>query len=605
MKTQFTVFLILMLFHFQAKTQIMIGQTEVDTSTIVTGLDIPWEILWGPDDFIWVTERYGRVSRINPQTGEQLVILDITSIVYQSQESGLLGMVLHPDFDLNPIVYFAYTYHTGSEVFEKIVSYEYTGSQLINEVVIFDSIPGASSHDGCRIVISTDNKLFISTGDAQNQAAAQDTSSLNGKILRINLDGSIPSDNPWQGNPIYSFGHRNPQGLFFGPNGILYSSEHGPSNDDEINIIEPGRNYGWPNIAGYCITPADSVFCTANNVAEPLIAWTPTIATSDIVYYDHPAIPEWQGHILLTTLKNKTLHVLELDETGTSVLGDNNYFEDYWGRLRDVCIGPEGEIYLANNYSNWGGTQPPFTNSIIKVWAPRIKIDLKAYLEGPFDTLSLDMKTDLNSNIPNDQPFGPNLPYFGNPMPDWYYNGTENVIAIPNPDIVDWVMVELRDATSVAAALPDTEVARQAAFITRTGQIVDLDGSGSLSFPIKPVNNLYAVIWSRNHLGVISANSLSETNGLYTYDFSSGSGQAYGADSQKELTTGSGIWGLISGDGNGDGIISDSDKTGIWNMQTGNYGYHESDYNMSSQSENTDKNNFWQPNIGSESTIPE
>lgn len=605
MKTLFALFLMLMLFQFQAKTQIMIGQTEVDSATLVTGLDIPWEILWGPDDFIWVTERYGRVSRINPETGEQIVILNISSIVYQTAESGMLGMVLHPEFDINPIVYLAYTYESGTTVFERIVSYNYDGNQLISELVLLDSIPGNTNHNGCRLLISPENKLFISTGDVWNQSLPQDLNSLSGKVLRINLDGSIPADNPWLGSPVYSFGHRNPQGLFFGPTGILYSSEHGPSNDDEFNIIEAGRNYGWPDVEGYCDTPNEITFCNTNNVVEPLVAWTPTIATSDIIYYDHPAIPEWQGKILLTTLKNERLYVLELDETGTAVISEEQYFNDYWGRLRDICIGPDGEIYLANNYSNWSGNPPPFSNEIIKIWNPGIRLELTAFLEGPFDSSTNEMKTVLAGDIPNNQPFGPDLPYFGNPMPDWYYNGSESVTTIPGPDIVDWVVVELRDATNVTSALPVTTIAKQAAFITKTGQVVDINGSEVLNFPVTISNNLFVAIYGRNHLGVISSNGVTETNGLYAYDFSSGPGQAHGTNAQKELGTGSGIWGLISGDGDGNGLISEPDLIQVWDLQTGESGYQGSDYNMNSQSENTDKNKYWQPNIGSSSNIPE
>ncbi len=605
MKTTFTILLFFVLFQFQAKTQVMIGQTEVDTTTIASGLDIPWEILWGPDDFIWVTERYGRVSRIHPETGDQLIILDITDIVHQDAESGLLGMVIHPDFETLPIVYLAYTYLSGSSIIERIVSYDYIGGQLVNESILLDNIPGNTNHDGCRLIISPDLKLFITTGDTWNQALAQDINNLAGKVLRINLDGSIPTDNPWPGNPVYSIGHRNAQGLFFGPTGILYSSEHGPSSDDEFNIIEAGRNYGWPDVMGYCNTPDEITFCNTNNVVEPLLAWTPTIATSDIVYYDHPAIPEWQGRILLTTLKNKRLYVLELDETGTSIVSEEQFFEDWWGRLRDICIGPNGEIYLANNYSNWSGNPPPFSNNIIKIWNPGIRVELKAFLEGPFDNSTDEMKTDMIGSIPNDQPFGPDLPYFGNPMPIWYYNGSESVTSILGPDIVDWVMVELRDALNITSALPGTVVAKKAAFLTKTGQIVDTDGAGFLNFPVTISNNLFIAVYSRNHLGVISANPITETNGIYTYDFSSGSGQAYGANSQKELSPGSGIWGLISGDGNGDGLISDMDMSQVWDLQAGKSGYGESDYNMNSQSENRDKNNFLVPNIGSASYIPE
>jgi len=367
MKQLIIFFALALLFIFPAQSQVQLKETLVDTATIITGLDIPWEIQWGPDDRLWVTERFGRVSRIDPETGGQDIILDISGQVYQSGESGLLGLVLHPDFENEPSVFMAYTYLSGSNILEKIVRYEYTDGQLVNETILLDNIRGNTSHIGCRLIITTDLKLLATTGDAQNQPQAQNVDDLSGKILRLNLDGSVPADNPWPGNPVWSYGHRNPQGLFLAPNGILYSSEHGPSTDDELNIIEVARNYGWPNVHGFCNLPDEITFCNNNNVKEPTVAWTPTIATSDIVYYDHPSIPEWQHSILLTTLKNKRLYALTLNEAGTEVIEENQYFSNLWGRLRDICTGPNGEIYLATNGPDWGNSEP-FTHNIVKVW---------------------------------------------------------------------------------------------------------------------------------------------------------------------------------------------------------------------------------------------
>jgi len=373
MKFWVTFLILTIALDIKLYSQVRLETTEVDTATVISGLDIPWEITWGPDSMLWVTERFGRVSRINPASGEQDVILDISDIVYQSGESGLLGMALHPDFETSPYVFMSYTYHPGNSFLEKVVRYTYEGDTLINETVLLDSIQDSIqaniNHDGSRLVISPDLKLFITTGDALNQQAPQDTSSLNGKVLRINLDGSIPVDNPWPGSPVWSYGHRNPQGLFFAANGILYSSEHGPSTDDEINIIEPGRNYGWPLVKGYCDQPGEIPFCEQLNIKEPIDAWTPTIAPAGIVVYTHEAIPEWQNSILLTTLKNKRLYVLHLDEDGTAIVSEEQLFIDYWGRLRDICTGPNGEVYLATNGPDSQNTQP-FTHRIVKVWNP-------------------------------------------------------------------------------------------------------------------------------------------------------------------------------------------------------------------------------------------
>ena len=157
-------------------------------------------------------------------------------------------MVLHPNFATTPEVFIAYTYGSFSNLKEKLVKYIYNGTSLVNPVVILDNIVGNTTHNGSRLIILADNTLLFSTGDAQNTAFPQDINELNGKLLRINLDGSIPNNNPIAGNPVYSNGHRNVQGLLLHPNGKIYMSEHGASTDYEFQIAEMGKNYGWPNV---------------------------------------------------------------------------------------------------------------------------------------------------------------------------------------------------------------------------------------------------------------------------------------------------------------------------------------------------------------------
>ena len=202
------------------------GSVAIKDSVLVQGLNYPWEILWGPDNFIWMTERGGKISRVNPTTGSVKLVYTITEVV-SNGEGGLLGMVLHPNFSATPQVFVAYDYNNAGSYREKIVRFTYNGTTLINPVTIIDNIDASSIHNGCRLLITPDLKLFITTGDASDQSYPQNTSSVNGKILRLNLDGSIPADNPVAGNPYWSFGNRNPQGLVFA-NNIMYSSEHGP-----------------------------------------------------------------------------------------------------------------------------------------------------------------------------------------------------------------------------------------------------------------------------------------------------------------------------------------------------------------------------------------
>ena len=355
-----------LLFLNNTNAQIQIGNTTVDTSTVISGLDIPWEIHLGPDGWLWTTERYGRVSRINPETGEQDIILDINEIVTQRSESGLLGLTLHPDFANTPEVFLVYTFGPTNDIKERLVKYTYENGQLVSPVTLIDNIPGNSTHNGSRLVILPDNTLLMTTGDAKDEPGSQDLSKLSGKILRLNLDGSIPIDNPFPSSYIYSLGHRNAQGLALSPKGIIYSSEHGPNTDDEFQIIEEGENYGWPNVKGFCNTSEEMAFCNDNDVVEPLVAWTPTIATSDIAYYNNDAIPEWKNTVLMTVLKNKRLTALKLSEDGKDVVSQEDYLIGTFKRLRDIAVAEDGTIYLATNGDSWNNNNP-FTHRIVKL----------------------------------------------------------------------------------------------------------------------------------------------------------------------------------------------------------------------------------------------
>jgi glucose/arabinose dehydrogenase len=364
MRQFISLLLVSFTFNSFSQTNITVGTTTVEVDTIYTGLDIPWEIIYGPDGFIWTTERKGIISRIDPVAKTKTVILNIVSSVYQNSESGLLGMALHPDFANTPEVFLAYTYGTFSNIKEKVVKYTYNGTNLVNEVILINNIIGNTTHNGSRIAILPDNTLLFSTGDAQNQSLPQDVNEVNGKVLRINLDGTIPADNPFGGNPVYTFGHRNVQGILQHPNGKIYVSEHGASTDDEFQILEASRNYGWPNVEGFCDPGGEQTFCNANNVMEPLVAWTPTNAPSDMVYYENPLFPEFDGRVLMSVLKDKRIIAMQLNATGTAVADEDHYLINQFGRLRDICVGPEKEIYLATNGASWSNTNPN-THSII------------------------------------------------------------------------------------------------------------------------------------------------------------------------------------------------------------------------------------------------
>ncbi len=328
---------------------------EFKERELISDLSYPWDMVWAPDNTIWFTERPGRINKINPITGQFKLLLTISD-VYPNNEGGLLGMVFHPDFESKPFLYVVYNYKgPNNTTLEKIVRYKVDADIISSPLIILDKIPGASIHNGSRLLFGPDQKLYISTGDASNQSSAQSLSSLSGKILRLNDDGSIPEDNPFAGSPIWTYGHRNPQGLTF-VDDLLFSSEHGPSTDDEINIIEKGRNYGWPNVAGYCDNnkPNESQFCSENNVKEPIISLEPTqtLALCGMDYYNHTNIPEFNGSLLVATLKMQRLLQLKLNDTKDKIVERKEFLINKYGRLRDVLVAPNGNIYLCTSNGN-------------------------------------------------------------------------------------------------------------------------------------------------------------------------------------------------------------------------------------------------------------
>lgn len=339
---------------------------ELITRDVATNLDTPWEILWGPDDNIWMTERYGRISKVNPETGE-VKELFLLKDVYEDGERGLMGLALHPFFPDTPYVYTIYTYlGQKNETLIKVVRLEYKEEKLQSPTVIFDSIPGAWNHDGARLWIDDDLTMFVTMGDAAVPNRSQDMKSLNGKILRMKLDGSLPNDNPFPNSYVWSLGHRNPQGLVK-YDGIMYSSEHGANTDDELNIILKGRNYGWPNVEGYCDKPSEKTFCEQNQVVEPIAAWTPTIAVAGIDFYNHNLIPEWNNSILAVALKSSVLIQNKLSNDRLKVISQKKFFEYEFGRLRDLCISPDGRVFIATSNKDGRGSPKAQDDRIIEI----------------------------------------------------------------------------------------------------------------------------------------------------------------------------------------------------------------------------------------------
>ena len=324
--------------------------TPTDGTRIVrSGLNYPWEIIWGKDDHIWMTERGGKISRIDPATGNSTFSFTIPD-VESNNEGGLLGMALHPDFAQNGFLYVVYDYRSNGDYREKLVRYTYSNNTLNDPTILLDGVIANSNHDGSRLWITNEAnpKIFMTTGDALDQNLPQNKNTLNGKVLRLNPDGTIPAGNPFPNNPVWSYGHRNPEGLVM-VNNILYESEHGPDIEDEINIIEEGRNYGWPDVKGPCDGSEES-FCKTHNVKEPI--WSSgnsTIAVCGLDYYNKDLIPQWKNSLLMMTLKNSSIRQMKLSNDGLSIVQTQTFFKDQWGRLRDLCISPSGKVYVCTS----------------------------------------------------------------------------------------------------------------------------------------------------------------------------------------------------------------------------------------------------------------
>jgi len=334
-----------------------LDSTDLIVEVVANNLDVPWDIEPGPDGWIWFNEQKGSVSRLNLASGNIEHLLTIPD-VYQKRSTGLFSLVLHPQFTEVPHLFVHYTYLAGTYesyplIKSRIVRYTFNGKALVDPLIILDEIPGGNGHNGSRMIISEDLKLFFASGDNVDGRQSQDIENLAGKILRLNLDGSIPQDNPFSNNLVYSYGQRNPQGLTHGPNGMIFESEHGPERNDEINIIRKGANYGWPGISGFIDTPYETTLDETLQSIGSIAEWTPTIATAGIAYFDHPSIPEWQNSILLGTLKNQSFRVLSLTPDHSQITEERIYLQPTLGRIRDMFTTANGEIYLATSNHDW------------------------------------------------------------------------------------------------------------------------------------------------------------------------------------------------------------------------------------------------------------
>jgi glucose/arabinose dehydrogenase len=306
--------------------------------TVVQSLDIPWAMAFAPDGRLFITERAGRVRILNLAASTSELALTVEDVFAQG-EAGVLGLALDPQFAETRWVYVYYTATlSGGRGINRVVRYREVNSRLVERVVLLDTIPAAQIHDGGRLRFGPDGRLYITAGDAAVASLSQDLASYAGKFLRLNRDGSVPPENPFA-SPIYSYGHRNPQGFDWHPStGELWASEHGATGNDEINVIRGGANYGWPRIEGSAAMPG---------METPLTSYSPAIAPSGASFYRGSRFPGFSGHLFVATLRGS--HLLRLRIDGRRIVGEERLLEGRFGRIRDVVTGPDGYLYLCTN----------------------------------------------------------------------------------------------------------------------------------------------------------------------------------------------------------------------------------------------------------------
>ncbi|MBI2451446.1 PQQ-dependent sugar dehydrogenase [Candidatus Pacearchaeota archaeon] len=315
-----------------------IEQGNYEFEVIADNLDTPWAIDFLPDERMIFTERPGRISIFSSDRGLKIVgNVEVNEV----SESGLMGIAVDPDFGSNSYIYVYYTADKGN----RVSRFVFDKDELRDEEILLDNIPNAMFHDGGRIKFGPDGKLYVATGDATNPSSAQDTGSLAGKILRINKDRGVPEDNPFE-NYVYSFGHRNPQGIAWHPKTKeLYSSEHGPTRNDEINIIKKGGNYGWPK---ECTEEGDFI--------NPIRCYAEfTLAPSGIAFY--------KGDLYVAGLRGTQLRRIVFYEN--NILKEEELFGGL-GRIREV-VAHGDYLYIATSNRDGRGNPTKGDDKIIRL----------------------------------------------------------------------------------------------------------------------------------------------------------------------------------------------------------------------------------------------
>ncbi len=345
-----------------------------NVETVASNLEVVWSIVFAPDGRIFFTERPGRVRVIENGNLREKPLYTFSDVKLDG-ETGLMGMTLHPDFAENKLLYFAYVYDTNDGKKVRVVRFKETGDNLTEQKTIIEGISAAQYHAGMRLSFSpADKKLYITTGDATKQKLAQDLSSLNGKTLRLNDDGSVPNDNPFIGQKdarpeIWTYGHRNAQGIAWQPGtNLMFQTEHGPSlidgvswfkkrsGGDEVNIVERGKNYGWDKI---------SHLMEKEGMEIPLVEYSPALAPASAMFYSGNKFPAFKGNFFFGALKGEAIVRLVLD--GKKIVAQENLLKEKYGRIREVAESPEGFIYFSTSNRDGRGDAAKEDDRILRL----------------------------------------------------------------------------------------------------------------------------------------------------------------------------------------------------------------------------------------------
>jgi len=342
-------------------------QVSFRVETVAGELQVPWSIVWDQTGRMLFTERPGRVRVFADGKLDSRPLFTVAD-VESSGESGLMSIVLHPQFASNHLLYLSYTYKGKAGQRVRVVRYRETPTGFADSQVVIEDIPAAQYHAGCRLRFGSDSKLYITTGDATERELAQRLDSLAGKTLRLNDDGSVPPDNPFVNRndarpEIWSYGHRNAQGLDWQPGSqLMFQTEHGPSGfdgpggGDEVNIVERAKNYGWPLIHHEQ---------KKEGLESPLLEYTPACAPASGMFYRGSAFSQFRGNFLFGCLRGERIIRVVLD--GRRVLKQENLLERKYGRIRDVAEGPDGAIYFSTSNRDGRGNPAKDDDRIIRL----------------------------------------------------------------------------------------------------------------------------------------------------------------------------------------------------------------------------------------------